>query len=78
MDDRNSIGAVVFGEMARVNQVFVQTAETRSSTRTVASSRGPADGFADGSWSGRSLIFPPIENRSFFFFKKAIFLGISA
>ena len=74
--DGNGVAAVVFGEMARVSRVFVADGRNSVSQAHGRLQWDPADGSAEESWSGRALIFSPIENH--FFQKKMIFGVISA
>jgi hypothetical protein len=72
--DENGVAAVPCVEIACVNQVFVADGPNSVCHAYCRLQRDPIDGSAEESWSGRALIFFPIENR---FFSKVRFFGSS-
>jgi hypothetical protein len=70
--DENGVAVVAFGEIARVNQVFVADGPNSVCHAYCRLHRDLVVGSAEESWSGRALIFSPIENQ---FFSKGRFLG---
>jgi hypothetical protein len=63
--DGNGSAPVAVGKVARVNRVFVADGPNSGCHVHQRLQRVPADGFAEGSWSGSVLIFSAIENRFF-------------
>jgi hypothetical protein len=63
--DRNGVAAVAMREIARIIRVFGEDGPNLGCQALDHLQRGLVDGLAEGSGSGRALIFSPIENRFF-------------